>query len=342
MTGTATEPRSEAISPLALGALAGLAEATTARDVVDRLGAAGARVEPEAAEAALRELVALGLARVARVGPDGPEFVPTSLGSQARERGFVAGSTSILEEIERLRTDLLSTMAHELRTPLTAIRTVIGLLRDPASRPTDEQRAAMLETAERNAERMQRLVGEILDLARFRSGSIRLQLRAFDASDLAESVAGAIRPLALRRGQRLEVLTPAEGGPTVYGDHRRLEQALLNLASNAQRFAPEGGSIGISVSSSGDDQSGDATVAWAVSDDGPGIAPADQARLFERFFVGRGDANAAGEGVGLGLPTALAIAQAHGGTIEVRSVPGAGSTFELVVPLRGPDEEADE
>ncbi|HEU4673749.1 MAG TPA: HAMP domain-containing sensor histidine kinase [Candidatus Limnocylindrales bacterium] len=335
---TAAEPRSESISPLALAALAGLAEATTARDVVDRLGAAGALVEPGAAEDALRELVALGLARVARVGSDGPEFVPTSLGRQALARGFVGGSTSALEELERLRTDLLSTIAHELRTPLTAVRTVLGLLRDPASRPTEEQRSAMLETAERNAERMQRLVGEILDLARFRSGSIRLQLRAFDASELAESAAAAIRPLALRRGQHLDVSTPAGGGPVVYGDHRRLEQALLNLASNAQRFAPDGGSIGIGVAPG----AAEGSVAWAVSDDGPGIPLADQARLFERFFVGRGDENAAREGVGLGLPTALAIAQAHGGTIEVRSAPGEGSTFELVVPLRGPDGEGDE
>jgi len=79
-----------------------------------------------------------------------------------------------------------------------------------------------------------------------------------------------------------------------------------------------------------------------VTDDGPGIAPADQARLFERFFVGRNDRAGAREGVGLGLPTALAIAQAHGGTIDVRSLPGAGSTFTLVVPAAGPGTDASE
>jgi signal transduction histidine kinase len=342
VTGTATDTAgavadATSVPPLALATLAALTDVTTTRALVWRLEAAGIRVEPASAEAALRDLAALGFVRVARVGRDGPEYVTTTLGAQARQRGFLGGPTSTFEELEQLRTDLLSTIAHELRTPLTALRTVIGLLRDPTSRPTDDQRAAMLETADRNAERMQRLVADILDLARFRAGSIRLQLRSFDASELAESVASAIRPLAGQRGQRLEVATPDGGGPAVYGDHRRLEQALLNLASNAQRFAPDGGAVTIRVEPAG----GADSVAWAVIDDGPGIAASEQPRLFERFFVGRSD-ETSGDGVGLGLPTALAIAQAHGGTIEVDSEPGRGSTFRLVVPLAGPDVGADE
>ena len=78
---------------------------------------------------------------------------------------------------------------------------------------------------------------------------------------------------------------------------------------------------------------------WSVTDDGPGISEADQARLFERFFVGRNDRSGPREGVGLGLPTALAIAQAHGGTIGVRSALGRGSTFTLIVPTAGPEDE---
>ncbi len=78
---------------------------------------------------------------------------------------------------------------------------------------------------------------------------------------------------------------------------------------------------------------------WSVTDDGPGISEADQARLFERFFVGRTDRSGPREGIGLGLPTALAIAQAHGGTIAVRSELGRGSTFTLVVPTAGPEDE---
>jgi signal transduction histidine kinase len=191
----------------------------------------------------------------------------------------------------------------------------------------------MLETIGRNADRMQRLVGDILDLARYRSGSIRLQLRRFDATAMAMSAVAVMEPLVQLRNQRLDLDLPESHGPLVFGDHRRLEQALVNLVSNAQRFAPDGGRIAVAVAADGD------AVRWNVTDDGPGIPLDDQARLFERFFVGGTDRQDRREGVGLGLPTALAIAQAHGGTIEVDSVPGRGSTFGLVVPIGGPEEE---
>jgi signal transduction histidine kinase len=121
----------------------------------------------------------------------------------------------------------------------------------------------------------------------------------------------------------------------VYGDRARLDRALLNLVANAHHFAPDGGRITVEVKATNDGM-----IRWSVTDDGPGISAVDQAHLFERFFVGRHDPDAPQEGVGLGLPRALAIAQAHGGTIEVRSRPGRGSTFTLVVPAAGPPEEA--
>jgi two-component system sensor histidine kinase SenX3 len=150
---------------------------------------------------------------------------------------------------------------------------------------------------------------------------------------MADSAIAVVVPLAANRGQRIERVLPAAGDHGVYGDHRRLEQALLNLISNAQRFAPDGGTITVSVRERG------LLTYWSVTDDGPGISEEDQARLFERFFVGAGDRSARGDGVGLGLPTALAIAQAHGGTIEVHSELDRGSTFTLIVPTAGPDDE---
>ena len=128
---------------------------------------------------------------------------------------------------------------------------------------------------------------------------------------------------------------PRRPGPHVFGDRPRLERALLNLVSNALKFAPDAGQVEIRVRVEPDGHA-----SWTVTDAGPGIADEDQARLFERFFVGRQDQHSAAEGVGLGLPTALAIAQAHGGTIEVDSRPGHGSTFTLVVPADGPPEPA--
>ena len=229
-----------------------------------------------------------------------------------------------LEELERLRTDLLSTVGHELRTPLTAIRTSAGILLDPGLEPSDAQRQQLLGTIGRSADRMQRLLTELLDLARLRAGRIEMQRTRFDARELAREVAVAIEPMAAVRGQLVRLELGDDPMP-VDGDRRRLEQALLNLAANAQKFSPSGSDITIAV------RPETGGVGWTVTDAGPGIGPEEQARLFERFFVGGADRASSG-GAGIGLPTALAIAQAHGGTIEVDSEVGRGSTFRLVVP----------
>jgi signal transduction histidine kinase len=326
-----TVPSRDAAAALVPSALALAGEGATPSALAHRFGEAGAPVDKALAGDLLDRLLELGLVRIARSAGEERLFVPTSLGRNALAAGITGGGAVGLEELERLRTDLLSTIAHELRTPLTALRTSVGLLADPASSPTEEQRRTLVATIERNADRMQRLIGDILDLARFRSGSIRLQLRRFDACELAESAIASVQPLADARGVAI-ALSGGDDRPSVFGDHRRLEQALVNLVSNAQKFSPAGAEVEVRVASRA------GLVRWQVVDRGPGIADADQARLFERFFVGRGDRSRAREGVGLGLPTALAIAQAHGGTIEVDSEVGHGSSFTLVVPADGPGE----
>jgi signal transduction histidine kinase len=136
-------------------------------------------------------------------------------------------------------------------------------------------------------------------------------------------------PLFQAHGQTLDVVlskTPV----WVYGDHRRIEQVMLNLLSNAQKFSPEGGQIRLQVDGAGDD------IICSVTDQGPGIAAEDQHRLFERFFTVAGRAGDSGASAGLGLPIAMGIALAHGGTIDVETVVGQGSTFTLRVPAQGP------
>ncbi|HET9879121.1 MAG TPA: ATP-binding protein [Candidatus Limnocylindria bacterium] len=269
----------------------------------------------------------LGLARIAGYTDGEARYVATSLGQRAAA-GLLTADPDVragLEELERLRTELLATVGHELRTPLTAIRTSAGLLLDPGLAPTEAQRQQLLGTIGRSADRMQRLLAELLDLARLRSGRIEMQRTTFDARDLAREVAAAIAPMAAARDQPVQLELPDEATP-VTGDRRRLEQALLNLAANAQKFSPSAAEVTLRVARDGD------TVTWSVTDRGPGIAPEEQARLFERFFVGSSDRSGAAGGAGIGLPTALAIAQAHGGTIEVESTVGEGSTFHLVVP----------
>jgi signal transduction histidine kinase len=316
---------------LATAALQLLHDGATPEELARRFTAAGATLRDGLAEDLVDGLLDLGLARVARAVDGVRHVVPTSLGAAVRSEGLAGDGAARLADLEALRTDLLSTIAHELRTPLTAVRTSVGLLADPDTAPTEEQRRTLLAAIERNADRMQRLVGDILELARFRSGSIRLQLRRFDACELARAVAASVEPLARTRGQRIDV-RGCEADVAVFGDHRRLEQALLNLVSNAQKFSPDAATIDVTVAVVAD------RVSWTVRDAGPGIPDGDRGRLFERFFVGRNDRHAAGEGVGLGLPTALAIAQAHGGTIDVDSEVGRGSTFTLLVPVDGPGE----
>ncbi len=328
----ATDPaagQSAPPSPLAAAALGLVGDGVTPRGLSERLATAGAHVEATLAADLLAELARLGLVRVARQDGDDRVHVLTSLGRtmQAGGIGAEAGIAARLAELERLRTDLLSTIAHELRTPLTAVRTCVGVLRDPATSPTEAELSTLLSTIERNADRMQRVVGDILEIARFRTGEVVLQLRRFDALELARGAVASVAPLASRRHQAIEIDAPRTA-IRVYGDHRRLEQALVNFLSNAVKYGPSGGRILVRV------RAADDAVCWAVRDDGPGIPADEQPRLFERFFVGRNDSDS--HGVGLGLPTALAIAQAHGGRIDVASAPGRGSTFTLVVPVDGP------
>lgn len=312
---------------LAVPLLGLLSEPLTSAEIAAAVSGDGLEISEERAADLLGVLADRGLARVASYDAGSARYVATSLGQRAAA-ALVTADPELrigLEELERLRTDLLATVGHELRTPLTAIRTSVGLLLDPGLEPTDAQRQQLLGTIGRSADRMQRLLTELLDLARLRSGRIEMVADRFDARELAREVAIAIEPMAAAREQLVRLELPPRPLPVV-GDRRRLEQAVLNLAANAQKFSASGRDVTISVSADAE------SVRWTVIDEGPGIPPEEQARLFERFFVGTDRSGSHGGGAGIGLPTALAIAQSHGGTIEVDSAVGRGSTFHLVVP----------
>jgi signal transduction histidine kinase len=236
-----------------------------------------------------------------------------------------------LEEVERLRTEFLSTVAHELRTPLTAVRTSVGLLMDPNIHADPETHQTLLESISNSADRMQHLVNDLLDLARFRSGHVHLQVQSFDGRELARAGVDAVKILTREKNQRLDVTLPKRA-LRVMGDRWRLEQALINLLSNASKFSPKNSTVGLSLRSGGTD------VEWCVSDEGPGIDPEDMDHLFERFFTRRRDRSGSSSGTGLGLPIALAVAQAHGGTIVAESRLEKGSTFTLRVPKKHQEE----
>lgn len=308
----------EAIALLLLGDPASPAE------VVDRVRTLAASFDETAARAALGRLGDLGLVRVGASEDDVPTYVRTTLGreydaSAVMERGDVADR---LAELEELRTDFVATIAHELKTPLTAIRTCVGLLTDSSAQTSDEIRRRLLDRVSASAEGMQHLIESLLDLARYRSGRLQMERRWIDANEVARDATEFIAPLLQERGQVIHLDLPAEA-PSVYADRRRLFQALGNIVSNAQKFSPDGAVIEVTV------RQDDGNVIWEVRDHGPGISIDDQRHLFERFFRGRSDIES---GSGLGLPIALATVQAHGGTIEVESDLGSGSTFRVTVP----------
>ena len=307
---------------------------SSATDLVGRLRSVADSFDHDAAEGALRDLADAGLVRATSRSGGELDYVRTSLGHEYVAHEFASDSpvAARLAELERLRTDFVATIAHELKTPLTAIRTCVGLLVDSEAHADAEVRQRLLTRVASSTDTMQHLIANLLDLARYRSGTVQLELRWVDAAQLAREAAQQLAPLAEQRQPEVRFAEPAE--PLLaYVDRRRLEHALSNVLSNALKFSPSGAVVAVTVRRDGDH------AAWDIRDEGKGIGESDQRHLFERFFRGRGDQEG---GTGLGLPIALAAVQAHGGSIAVQSEPGRGSTFTVLVPLSGPDEPQDQ
>jgi two-component system, NtrC family, sensor histidine kinase KinB len=248
------------------------------------------------------------------------------------EGGGVLGVTVVLQDVTRLRrfdelkNDLVATVAHEFRTPLTSLRMAIHLCVEGAVGPVTEQQLDLLSAAREDCERLQRIVDDLLDLARIRAGLLELSPVRLDVSTLLEQALGGVRSAAEQAGVKLAThLKP--GSETLVADKERLALALQNLLSNAIRHTADGGTVTLTAA---EDEDG---VRFSVKDTGEGIAPEYLPRLFDRFFRVPG---ATGGSAGLGLSIVKDVAEAHGGRVGVESVPGHGSTFWLTVPSAGP------
>ncbi|HET7568844.1 MAG TPA: PAS domain-containing sensor histidine kinase [Gaiellaceae bacterium] len=228
-----------------------------------------------------------------------------------------------LRELDRLKDEFIALVSHELRTPLTSIRGYLELLGD-GDAPPDEQ-SSFLQVIERNAERLQRLVEDLLLAAQADADSLHLAIEDIDLAKLAVDCAEASAPTASARGISLACTVVAT--PTVRGDEGRLGQVVDNLLSNALKFTPPGGGVHVRVSES----AGAAVV--EVADSGMGIPEGEQAELFGRFFRTKRAQREAVAGVGLGLSIAKALVEAHGGRIDFTSAEGEGTTFRVHLPL---------
>jgi signal transduction histidine kinase len=226
-------------------------------------------------------------------------------------------------EAVRLRDDFLSVAGHELKTPLSALRLQIQLLarmaRDVATTPGLTER---VEKAERTSERLGALIDELMDAGRITSGKMRLEREEMDLASVTRDAVGRMSEALARVGSEVRLVADAQ----VVGrwDRVRLEQVVGNLLSNAAKYG-RGQPVEVRVESS---NGGGARL--VVKDSGIGIAPEDQARIFERFE--RAATGKQFHGLGLGLWISREIVESHGGHILVRSAPGEGSTFTVELP----------
>lgn len=303
-------------------------------DYAQRQGAADIeRIVPDAQLVQLVETQLAGAigsasahAVVASVVAEEP-LTPDDVLGMLDEASQVRALNRQLESLDRLKDDFMSSVTHELRTPLTSIRAFAELMRDDPQMAR-EQRQQFLGLVVDEAERLSRLVNQVLDLAKIESG--HAQWRS-EPVDLPELVAHAVQTTAeafRERGAVVEVVVP-QAVPALVADRDRLLQVLLNLLGNAAKFVPEG-SGRVTVTLRADPSA--ATI--EVQDNGPGVPPAQQRSIFEKFRQG-GDAQNRPPGTGLGLPISRQIVEHFGGRLWLRSASGQGACFGIELPWPG-------
>ncbi|WP_103349924.1 HAMP domain-containing sensor histidine kinase [Amycolatopsis sp. CA-128772] len=238
-----------------------------------------------------------------------------------------------LAELDRAKSEFFANVSHEFRTPLTLIagpaEDSLGDTREPLG-PAQRER---VEIIRRNVGRLRRLVDDMLDFARIEAGRMRPELEAADLAELTRELVSSFAPAVARAGLQLrtDIKLP---GPPVEVDVRMWEKIVLNLLSNAVKYTRTG-HIEVTL------RRRDATVALAVRDTGIGIPRHELPLLFQRFHRVRGNSGRSHEGAGIGLALVAELVRVHGGTVEVESTVGTGTTFTVGVPLTPTDKAGD-
>lgn len=262
--------------------------------------------------------------------PDGGlipiEFISTPVLQGKEITGAVVAFQDITERrrIERMKGEFMAVVSHELRTPLTSLRGALGLLGSGRMGQLPESGARMLGIALSNAERLGRLVNDILDLEKLNAGRFHLDRKMHNLAEVAQQAMDVVRPVADRAQVHLECTL---ANVQVWCDADRILQTMINLLGNAVKFSPAGSTVGLEV------RQQDSQVRVLVRDQGRGI-PADKMEvIFEQFEqVDASDVREKG-GTGLGLPICRGIVHQHGGRIWVESTLGQGSLFSFTLPL---------
>ncbi|HLF78205.1 MAG TPA: ATP-binding protein [Dehalococcoidia bacterium] len=247
-----------------------------------------------------------------------------ALAIQRMELSKAAAHADALREADQLKSALLNAVSHDLRTPLASIVASAGSLQQTDVSWTDEDRLEFSASIEREAQRLNRLVGNLLDLSRIESGNLRPEKDWYDLAALIDEVLGRMKTIMERHAVRLHIEPDL---PPISLDYIEIDEVLTNLLENATKYTPQGTEIDISARRTG------SNVVVEVADSGAGIPEEAIGRLFEPFYRVRGTG---AKGTGLGLAVARGLIEAHGGRIWVRNRDGRGAVFGFSLPLTTP------
>jgi PAS domain S-box-containing protein len=237
-----------------------------------------------------------------------------------------------LEESSRLKSRFLTNVSHELRTPLNAIIGFTQMLYREAVGPLQPKQRRYVDNVLSSSHHLLSLINDLLDISKIEAGKMDLKSGSVLLSELLQDAASVIRGMADQKQIQVEVESP-EPGSAVWGDAGRLKQVLFNLLSNAIKFTPDGGTVHVGARKRG------TTVQLEVTDTGIGVAPGDQERIFGEFQQVDGSETRQFQGTGLGLALTRKLVEMHGGSIQIQSDLGKGSTFTITLPLAA-DEQA--
>ncbi|TVS13675.1 MAG: histidine kinase, partial [Wenzhouxiangella sp.] len=312
----------------AAGPVSGYADARLVQNVETLLAGAIGSASARVMVASAVEEEDLGLEDVMRILDEASQLRVHSRALEDKSRSLEQATRELraaneeLKSLDRLKDDFMSSVTHELRTPLTSIRALTEMMLDDEDMP-NSQRREFLAIIVTETERLSRLVGQVLDMARIEAGHADWHNTEVDMREVIEQAVNSIRGRFEEKNARLEV--QAEGTPRpILADRDRLVQVMLNLLSNALKFIPEdGGRVDVQMTDS------DQGVTVTVADNGPGIAPDEQVRVFEKFHQLEEGRN---RGSGLGLPISRQIIDHFGGRMWVESTLGEGARFSFFLP----------
>ncbi len=248
--------------------------------------------------------------------------------SRRRDEALLAEAVRTAQAATQAKSQFLANMSHELRTPLNSVIGFADMLEAELYGPLNAKQRDYVETIRRNGQHLLALINEVLDLSKIEAGGMALTLETVDLISVLEEVIQSMQPLLLRKKVTVDLHAPQRF--SAHADPLRTQQIASNLLSNALKFGPPGRPIRVEV------RCQDEFAVVTITDEGPGIAAADQTKIFQEFVqleTGRQREHA---GTGLGLPLALRLAELQGGMLWVRSVPGEGASFSFSVPLEAP------